>query len=343
MSCLRRVGVMVLLTLGLFCHSGCLSKPYLPGQDLGTLSLRLQRAETSPDQKQFSVMAHYQPIKKVTVIISSKKTVITKTVDPYVEGDVITIGSIYPGSWQIEVKCYDADDQWFLYGVTTKTIQPGENAELLIIIRLAPGELSITMDVAPLLAAGYDASRGRLYVYEDPATDRATIFDLILEGKVLKNREPILLPPGTYNAQIYIPNKSNSFYESDYILFDIITGQIESYALTADASLVVAGLVDLPPATPENFEVRMANGQPLLGWDPVLDADLAGYNVYRTNRDGRFVLLAQVGNDTCVYHDREVKIADYAQSRLGYAVSSYDQGGNNSLWTPTLYWPFDEE
>ena len=126
-------------------------------------------------------------------------------------------------------------------------------------------------------------------------------------------------------------------------MFQRELGQIESYALTADASLVVAGLVDLPPATPENFEVRMANGQPLLGWDPVLDTDLAGYNVYRTNRDGRFVLLAQVGNDTCVYHDREVKIADYAQSRLGYAVSSYVQGGNNSLWTPTLYWPFDEE
>ena len=228
------------------------------------------------------------------------------------------------------------------YGVATKTIQPGENVELVVIIRLAPGELTMEMDVAPLLAAGYDASRGRLYVYEDPKTDQATIYDLTLEGKVLRNRDPILLPQGTYNALIYIPNKSNYFYESDYIKFHVLSGQVETVNLNADASIIIEGLIDLPPATPENFEVTLDNGQPLLRWDPVGDPDLAGYNVYRTNRDGRFVFLDQVDIATHFYHDTKVKIEDYEDNLLGYAVSSYDLRGNNSIWTAALYWPFKE-
>lgn len=340
MSCLERVGIALLLVLGLFLGGGCLPKPYLPGQDLGTIRLRLERAENISKQEAFSLMAQYEPINKITVVLTSKKTVITRTVDPYVEGEVITVDSIYPGTWQIEVKCYDPNGQWFLYGVATKTIQPGENVELLVIIRLAPGELTMEMDVAPLLAAGYDASRGRLYVYEDPKTDQATIYDLTLEGKVLRNRDPILLPQGTYNALIYIPNKSNYFYESNYIQFDVLSGQEKTVTLKADAGLIIEGIIDLPPATPENFEVRMENGKPLLRWDPVGAPDLAGYNVYRTNRDGRFVFLDQVDTATHYYHDTKVKIEGYTDNRLGYAVSSYDHGGNNSIWTAALYWPF---
>ena len=339
MSYPRRVAFSLLLMAVLFC-GGCLSKPYLPGKDLGTLHLRIQRAETPAGQEQSSMMALNKPINKIAIVLTNKKTVMTKTVEPYVEGKVITVDSIYPGTWQIEVKCYDAKDRWFLYGVETKTIQPGENVNLVIIIRLAPGELNVTMDVTPLSAAGYDASRGRLYVYEDPQTDKATIFDLTLEGNLLKHREQILLPQGTYNARIYIPNKSNYFYESDYIKFHVLSGQVETVNLNADASIIIEGLIDLPPATPENFKVTLDNGQPLLRWDPVGDPDLAGYNVYRTNRDGRFVFLDQVDIATHFYHDTKVKIEDYEDNLLGYAVSSYDLRGNNSIWTAALYWPF---
>ena len=196
------------------------------------------------------------------------------------------------------------------------------------------------MDVSLLCAAGYDASRGRLYVYEDPQTNKSTIFDLTLDGNILKNCDQILLPHGTYNALIYIPNKSNYFYESDYIHFDVLSGELNEVPLAADASLIIEGIIDLPPATPENFEVILVGGKPLLCWDPVGDSDLAGYNVYRTNRDGRFVFLDQVDQATHCYHDTMVKIEDYEDNRLGYAVSSYDRRGNNSLWTAANYWPF---
>ena len=337
MSYPRRVAFSLLLMAVLFC-GGCLSKPYLPGKDLGTLHLRIQRAETPAGQEQSSMMALNKPINKIAIVLT-KKTVMTKTVEPYVEGKVITVDSIYPGTWQIEVNAMTQKTDGSFTGLRPRRFsrrerKSGDNYPL------APGELNVTMDVTPLSAAGYDASRGRLYVYEDPQTDKATIFDLTLEGNLLKHREQILLPQGTYNARIYIPNKSNYFYESDYIQFHVLSGQVETVNLNADASIIIEGLIDLPPATPENFKVTLDNGQPLLRWDPVGDPDLAGYNVYRTNRDGRFVFLDQVDIATHFYHDTKVKIEDYEDNLLGYAVSSYDLRGNNSIWTAALYWPF---
>src|SRR5690554_3140811 len=100
MSYPRRVAFSLLLMAVLFC-GGCLSKPYLPGKDLGTLHLRIQRAETPAGQEQSSMMALNKPINKIAIVLTNKKTVMTKTVEPYVEGKVITVDSIYPGTWQI--------------------------------------------------------------------------------------------------------------------------------------------------------------------------------------------------------------------------------------------------
>ena len=328
-----------LLTIFLLLNGGCLPKPYLPGNDPGTLRLRLYRAETFQTE-QFTIMAEAasEPIAKLLIKLTNNKLFIEKTVEPYQEDQIITIDSLYPGTWKIQVFAYDAQNDWLFYGELDQPILPGKTAEAFLKIGTAPGWVEVSMDVTTLRALGIDTSKGRFYVYEDPESDASTQFDLVLEGNYLKNSKDILLKEGTYEAHISIPNKSNPVYESYYERIDAKSGEVLEIKISADAELIIEGVIDANPPTPDNFQIILIGDQLELSWELIEGiADLAGYNIYRTNREGRFVFYTQVAKEVSSYRDNKPKAEYYFNNRLGYAVSSFDLGGNNSIWTEPGY------
>ncbi|HBR35307.1 MAG TPA: hypothetical protein DD734_11785, partial [Firmicutes bacterium] len=166
----------------------------------------------------------------------------------------------------------------------------------------------------------------------------STQFDLVLEGNYLKNSKDILLKEGTYNAFIAIPNKSNPAYESHDELMEVRSGEIKEFEIVADTNLIIKGVIDANPPTPDNFQIILIGDQLELSWELIEGiADLAGYNIYRTNREGRFVFYTQVAKEVSSYRDSKPKADNYFNNRLGYAVSSFDLGGNNSIWTEPGY------
>ncbi len=81
-----------------------------------------------------------------------------------------------------------------------------------------------------------------------------------------------------------------------------------------------------PPAVPAGLAAVAALGGIQLSWTPNSEADLKGYYVYRAVDGGAF---ARIGELVTVpaFTDRNVQ----AGKRYGYAVSSVDQAGNESV------------
>lgn len=339
----RKGVIALLLTAGLLFAGGCLRKPYLPGQDPGRLCLQIQRAETPAEEEHVSSTLQSEAIKRLVIRLTNNKAKIEKIVDPYREGEIITIESIYPGTWKVQVFAYGTANKWLFYGAEELPIPPGETVEATLVIGTAPGWVNVSLDITALKALGLNVEKGRFYVHEEADSDRTTDFDLVLNGNKLVNKDEILIKAGTYESFIAIPNKSSPAYISHYHLLSIEAGEMVEVKITADASLCVTGLIDALPPTPENFQVSLIGKQPELSWDPVSVADLAGYNIYRTNRSGRFVLHQQVPPAVNTYRDQELEAKDFFNNRIGYAVSSFDLGGNNSIWAyQYLYLPLAE-
>ena len=323
----------------LFLNGGCLRKPYLPGTDRGTLRLRIRTAEKSVPAAELSFMSLKEEdqefIKDLRILLTNQKLTEEKYYS-YQEGAEITIDSLYPGTWKIQVYGLNPQQIEIFYGEASAIIDPGETVAVSMDIRSAPGRVEVTMDVSILLDKGYDCTSGKFYVYKDPATNISTSFSLSLEGIFLKNSQEISLPKGTYATRINIPQVTNAIYESHYGSINVYSGKVTPVNLSADANLIIDGIIDATPPTPENFQVSLVNGQAYLTWDSVLVSDLAGYNIYRSNQNGRFILHFQVGPEVLSYIDL-ITETDFFSNRLGYAVSSFDLGGNNSIWTELRY------
>ena len=88
-----------------------------------------------------------------------------------------------------------------------------------------------------------------------------------------------------------------------------------------------------PPAVPTGLAAVATTGENGAGnaidlsWQPVTDADLAGYAVYRREGDGEWQRISPVGPLVPpAFHDSQVQPGHSYR----YAVSSIDQGGNES-------------
>ena len=321
------------LMIALFSSSACLKQPYFPGKDPGQLHLKISLVE----KEKISVRAVASEIRRLGVCLTNKKLQVNKEVSYNGGEQIISFDSLYPGFWTIEVFGIDRENDPIFYGKKTREILPGEKAELSMIINPGPGRLEVTIEISELRDLGVDVSEGKIYVYLDPNTNLSTSFSLILEENYLKNEKEIKIPEGTYQARINIPQKSNAVYESHYETVTIRAGKLTELYLQADAKLMIEGKIDSTPATPENFRVTCEEkNKPLLTWDPVQESDLDGYCLYRTNNEGRFILLKQVDKNTFLYQDT-IEDKDYFNDIIGYAVSSVDQGENVSFWSEPVY------
>jgi hypothetical protein len=336
----KRVGLLVFIFLIFF--SGCLKKPYLPGKDPGRLYLKIGLAET----EKISTNAVSTEIEKLLVSLTSKGLKKEQLFEYVGKELVISFDNLYPGTWKIQVYGLDQAKDPIFYGESSIEILPGQTEELFIQILPAPGRVNVTIDISEFLNHGVEVLEGKFYVYLDPNSDRSTSFPLQLEGDYLKNTNEIIINEGTYQAIIYIPQITKYIYKSPYQTINIKAGKLTEIYLEADANLIVNGIIDSTPATPENFKViindveeresETKTAQLLITWDPVNESDLAGYYLYRTNKEGRLKLLVKLNTDTIFFED-SITDKDFYYNQIGYAISSFDEGGNESFWTETHY------
>jgi hypothetical protein len=94
----------------------------------------------------------------------------------------------------------------------------------------------------------------------------------------------------------------------------------------ASPPLNVTVLDKTPPKVPTGLEIRDSGaGGAFLTWDPNEETDLAGYHVFRSDReDGGFKLLTDRLIPRNAFVDPEYKAGTY------YAVSAADDSGNES-------------
>ncbi len=90
-----------------------------------------------------------------------------------------------------------------------------------------------------------------------------------------------------------------------------------------------------PPRVPQNVQALPSNSGMKIIWDPVLDKDLAGYNVYRSDEaEAGFVVLNKVilPRDSGFYFDNSPTVA----TKYYYHVTSIDLSGNESASSARL-------
>ena len=331
----RRAFLLFSLLSGLVLSGGCLPKPYLPGKVPGKLYLRIRRAEQPQTRQAFSLLAKSEDIVKLEIILTNKQLSERKEIQPFLGEHVVTFDALYPGTWKIQVNGSDQENDVIFYAEETRTVPPGQTLAADLWIKPAPGRVMVTVDVSFFQKNGYTVSSGKFYVHEDPTSNRKTSFDLHLEGGYLKNSKEIKLAPGTYETEIHIPQITDAIYSCHYGLIDVLSGKVTHVELKADGSVNVDIVIDSTPATPENFTGNLVGNVVYLSWDPVAEADLQAYIIYRSNKDGVLKLHCQVEKDTPSFTET-VAPEDFAGGRLRYALSSLDQGGNYSYWTPPV-------
>ncbi|NLW56678.1 MAG: hypothetical protein GX050_08750 [Firmicutes bacterium] len=336
----NRLLCLLLLLFFFLIGSACLKEPYFPGKDLATLCLHISRAE---EEKAFSLYAAASEIKSLQATISHHKIPPrSKTVAYSGTGEeTIVFDSLYPGTWKIEVFGLDEDEVSIFYGESTLNIKPGETANVSITIGPAPGLLQVNMAIAELRATGVEITKGKFYYYPNPENNQSEWFDLELDGDWLRGEGKI--PEGTYNGHLFIPQKSGPvYYQSPYITFTIQAGKSRQLTIEANGSVMVEGKIDSSPPPPENFNIKKIEpGIIELSWEGVNLSDLAGYTILRTDKEGRFIYRDKVPPGIHSYVDA-IEAKMFWNGKLGYAVYSFDQGGNKSFWSEQKFISLDE-
>jgi hypothetical protein len=115
---------------------------------------------------------------------------------------------------------------------------------------------------------------------------------------------------------------------------DIVAGETFTQTIAPDNILDIITILDPAPATPTGFTLNREGDTIILTWEEISEDDLNGYFIYRTDDEGRFVRLAE--SNVSTYTDT-IKESLFYKGQIGYAVSSFDHGGNESLWSVRLY------
>lgn len=324
------------LFAGLNFLTGCLSKPYFPGDNPGTLHLSIQLAESG-------VKARAEEIKEILVKVeNSKKKIVKEQVLPFAGSPLETsFSSLYPGEWLVSAAGTDASGHNIFQGECKVMIEPGSVKSSSLYLRASPGRLNVRFDASGVPGFGVDFSEGRLYLYLNPESGSSTSYSMQQEGDFLTTE--VSVPEGTFQAKIAVPNTTNAVYQSPYYTVNIRAGQTTYLSILPDGSLNVTGVIDSTPATPGNLRIDSVFHDQInddyliiLTWTEVAEPDLEGYFLYRSDDEGRFSRIASLGK-VLSYTDT-VSASYFFQNRVGYAVSSYDRGGNESFWSQPVYY-----
>ena len=121
------------------------------------------------------------------------------------------------------------------------------------------------------------------------------------------------------------PVSGSSYLDKDAQFNQTYTYRVRSTGSPMSAPTEITPKDTFPPAVPTGLTAIGGSGSVQLSWNPVEDADLAGYQVYRAEGEGSFIRTG--GRLTAPsFNDREVKPG----VSYRYRVSALDAGGNES-------------
>lgn len=319
------------LLLSLVFPAGCLKKPYYPGKDYGRLHILLVLAEESGIMR-----AGAEDLKEIVLRLLYEGGRMTREeVIPFTAGQPMeaSFSSLYPGKWEITAEAFDHENTVVLSSAREVNIEPGSNNTVKLHLSAAPGFLELTLDASEIPGFGTEITAGRLYVYLNPEANTSTGFDLLPEGIFLTTRAS--LPAGTFQIRVAVPHINKPVYRSPYYTVHIRSGRVTYLTIIPEEELIVTGIIDFPPKTPAGLTLYRENSLVHLSWEEVVVPDLAGYRLYRTDKEGRFRFLTELPAGRQSHTDEVTD--DYFAGRIGYAVSSFDTGGNESLWSEPAY------
>ncbi|MCL6589858.1 MAG: hypothetical protein K6U80_07895 [Firmicutes bacterium] len=324
-------GMVLCLSVSVFSLSSCLPKP--PLHRYGALRLAILPAE------QMSSKAQAAEIRFINVKLVHKDDQLVKEEQfEYASGhQEFTFNGLYPGLWRITVSGINNSGKIIFTGTGESLVEPGQTTNIQLKLSPAPGTLKAGCDISRDQALAQQ-TKGTLYVYLNTDTAQTKYFSMTREGNWLKAEA--VLPEGTYQAKIAVPNVTNAIFISPYYLVNIRAGEETTFNIIATSAISIIGFVDSTPETPTGLTAayNRGDGTIRITWEEGTEPDLEGYHLYRTNNEGRFIRLT-VNNSTNVSPPVTDTVApgDFYNNRIGYAVSSFDRGGNESFWSEIVY------
>jgi hypothetical protein len=327
--------LIVLIIIGNGCGNSnkSSSKNTTPDRKTGGLYLQIHFVDNSSIVNKTS--ANEIVYFKIKLIRTDESLVIEKEFE-YGTNEA-TFDSLYPGEWEVSVSGLDNAGNTIFYGSQVVNVESGAVKEVQITVIPAPGVLDVTFDASRIINSGITVTKGTFYIYLDPATNNSTSHLMTLNENLLKVNFSV--PEGTFQVKLAIPNlTTKGAFISNYYRVDIEAGETTTLTIAPDGSLSAAATIDSTPATPTNLSVayQRETSTVSLSWSAITDSDLNGYRVYRTNIDGRFVRLISIDAGTTGATD-PITSSLFYNKKIGYAVSSFDEGGNESLWSDSVY------
>lgn len=313
---------------------GCLKKPALPASEPGRLDLRIYVGD-----KALATRASISDLRCFLIRLTNKKAQLSKeriielqSIPPAEESVDASFTDLYPGIWEVDVYGLNQEEKTIFRGGNEVEIKPGDVNRTTIHLVAGPGRLQIILDASQIPGFGETVNSGRLYVYLDSTSGRSTSFPLSPNGDFLMGEAE--LDEKTYSFRVAVPQLTGAIYLSPFYDANIEAGETFTQTIAPDNTLEIITILDPAPATPTGFTLNREGDSVILSWQEILENDLAGYYIYRTDGEGRFVRLAQSNVPT--YTDI-IRDSLFFKGRIGYAVSSFDKGGHVSLWSARLY------
>ena len=122
---------------------------------------------------------------------------------------------------------------------------------------------------------------------------------------------------------------SSRLRDSTYSSISIDNIDWSGFLVTGYAEVDV---LDLPPATPENFNLTgQVGGHPTLSWDANTELDLDGYNLYQQVDGSGYSLYVTLDRNSTSFTDNGVIIGNSKfDPRVCYYIKAFDVAGNES-------------
>lgn len=303
----------VLSVLLCFCLilGGCLPSPR---KGDGRLSLRVSWGDKA-------VSRGVEEIAAVEAYLTRQGLTITKSLDVDQANKTAggTIEGLYAGEWTVRVDAAKADGTVIYTGSRSVNVVSGATTDAALTLAPAPGELDISLDITPLIAAGHEVAEGKVYIYK-PDSGNSSSYEMLREGGNLRGLVGNLASI-TYDARVAVPQMTNSIFTSRYFQFDILPGRTTRVHLAADGEVSVDVTIIDQPGRVEGMRAHADGEQAILSW--IQTPGATGYRVYRTDGDGRFRLCGTIEDGAITsYIDLEFGRAEAYGGIIQYAVAA---------------------
>lgn len=211
--------------------AGCLNKPPLPGDDPGTLRVSLIFPNSEGESGRV-----LQSVQGAMTYNDDSKTIVSET-EYNGPNTSLLFRDLFAGKWRLTVSVTDEAGDGILTGETKVEIFPGKDSSITVTLTLAQATLDIAMDASQIPGLGSTITKGRVGIYYDPSSNRATYKDLGLQGTTLAAVIPNL-PEGDFTARICVPNATSPVFASERFPLQLRAGKTTVVRMDATGKIV---------------------------------------------------------------------------------------------------------